>query len=206
MNENNLLNKKIFIGLTLLSVIIIISLVYFFWIKTKNKTTNTSSQNTISIVPTIKKEPYDVLVKIAKSADFIMDNSGNIIFNKNDKIPLVIYVDSKKKAVTEFSFTIEYDSKTVSFLQNTKKNLNSFFDVSYKENNGILTIIGKKKKEIKKDVVFNNEALVSFSFISLDSGSVSFLIKNDTSKNLIANSQGKNMFKEAMGLTVLIRK
>ncbi len=203
--NNNFLTKKNIAIITVFSIIIL-SVIFILNNKKPTQKMTTKSVTSVdkTIITTIKQDPYEVFIKIKKNANFTLNFNGMPIFAKGEKIPLAFYVDSKDQAINEFNLVLKYDYQNIKFLQSVKKNTNPYFDISYKNNEGSLIISGKKRKIATQKVILKNEPLVDVSFISIKPGAVSFIIENDTKKNLLANEKGFNVFKEAIGISMLV--
>lgn len=213
MEESNIIakNKKLIIvvilGLVLISVVI--------WFANSRKSTNTGES---SITPASLNKSFSKLfdnnikpievnnfsLKIRADGDFVFNSVGISKFDVGKTIPLVLYSNSMDQAVDSFSVGLIYDESRLKYFISATKNEKTPWIMTVKNEKGKLIITGKRKEDAK-NIILKETPLLDMRFETTKSGPVSFFFDNDEKISYIYNNEGKNILKDAVGLSLIIR-
>lgn len=172
--------------------------------KTSNKTT---TNNAFSKLFDNNPKPIEInnfFLKIRSDGEFVFNSVAIPKFDVGKKIPLVLYANSNDKFVNSFGVMMIYDASRVKFLFNAIKKQNNPWDIAIKDEDGRVMITGKIKKDAK-NMILKETPILDLSFETIKAGPVSFFFDNDEKMSYIYSSEEKNILKNAVGLSLIIR-
>lgn len=204
IKENKKIILIIFIGLGIISIVM-----WFSTSKNKSnmKTMSTQKNNAFSKLFDNNPKPIEInnfSLKIRADGEFVFNSVAIPKFDVGKKIPLVLYANSNDKFVSSFGATMVYDSSRVKFIFNAVKQKNNPWDIAIKDEEGRVVITGKIKKDAK-NMILKETPILDLTFETVKTGPVSFFFDNDEKMSYIYNSDNKNILKNAVGLSLIIR-